>query len=447
MSEGTYLLVVTKPGKSFKPLKEEFKKLSGFYTGIGYAFPKRNQQFLKELVAGLPNVNIRTFPLAEGQSFEAFEALHTTCRYRDMLIENTREISSFKEQYNLSEFTEESIQAADLTIQEIENAMILLNERDQLKDSIEWAEGMEKTLSKKTESLNIQSISEISPDYFSKEPPEKPTLLTFIDSKGKKTPFMHKEITAMLVAEGGRGKTHLCAQLALCVTSGVPFLGKFEISNPGAVCLIVGEYNPQDIHRLLFKTRHQINEVLKENELLSIERLLYPISVHGIPAALVDEKGNPTPFFYNLLEEVKSKEPEGGFQLIIFDPLSRFSGTESEKDNAIATSFIACVEKMCDGLKGKPTILLSHHKSKAATNQSQGQTDARGASAFTDGARWQASLYKDDKDDSILYFQINKTNFTQPINKIRIKKTWDGLMKFDGFEDSEKDKNSDPRKK
>jgi len=66
MSEGTYLLVVTKPGKSFKPLKEEFKKLSGFYTGIGYAFPKRNQQFLKELVAGLPNVNIRTFPLAEG---------------------------------------------------------------------------------------------------------------------------------------------------------------------------------------------------------------------------------------------------------------------------------------------------------------------------------------------------------------------------------------------
>ena len=102
--------------------------------------------------------------------------------------------------------------------------------------------------------LKLQFISEISSNYFSEKPPEKPTLLVYTNNEnmdGKKIPFLHKEIVGMIAAEGGRGKTHFCTHLAACVASGVPFLGKFEISLPGASCLILGENNQLDIQRLL----------------------------------------------------------------------------------------------------------------------------------------------------------------------------------------------------
>jgi len=301
---------------------------------------------------------------------------------------------------------------------------------------------------KKDDGFPIKPICEISIDYFSKEPAEKPVLLSYIekgDTKAKKIPFLHKEITAMIVAEGGRGKTHLCAHLACCITSGVPFLGNFEIRSPGAACFIVGENNDQDIQRLLFKTRKHIAEMLELNEtkghekfptdgkeLDRIEKLLYPVSIHGKQAALVDENGKKTDFFYHLLKGLKREEPEEGFQLIIVDPASRFSGASAEKDNAIATAFIASLEEISDNLKGKPTILLSHHKSKAATKESSGQGDARGSTALVDGCRWMATMQKGKEKDTLL-FDVAKTNFTPPIQTITIKKSWNGLLSFGGF--------------
>jgi len=309
----------------------------------------------------------------------------------------------------------------------------------------------EKNASSSHTKLELKFISEISPDYFKKQPPEKPALLEFIkdgDVSGRKIPFLHKEITAMLIAEGGRGKTHLLMMLSACVATGIPFLGKFQIVQPGAVCVIVGENNRDDIHRLLFKTRGHIAKMIEDNEkrkahdkwpsypnaIERIEKFLCPISVHGMNAGLVDGKGNKTPFFTSLLKGLKEKEPDDGWQLIVLDPASRFAGPEAEKDNAIATAFISCLEEISDNLRGKPTVLLAHHKSKSGIRDSAGQADARGASALTDGVRWQASLAKDKDEETITIFELNKTNFTPPIDKFRIKKRFDGIAEFQNWE-------------
>ena len=102
--------------------------------------------------------------------------------------------------------------------------------------------------------MELKSIAEIDGNYFKIQLPEKPYLIYWQDAMQIKRPFLHKEIVSMLVAEGGRGKTHLLALLGMCVSCGIPFLDHFLIERPGAVCVIFGENNEEDIQRLFYKT-------------------------------------------------------------------------------------------------------------------------------------------------------------------------------------------------
>jgi RecA-family ATPase len=296
--------------------------------------------------------------------------------------------------------------------------------------------------------FSLKFINEISPEYFKIKPKEKPRLLHFVDQSGRKIPFLHRGVVGMLVAEGGVGKTHLLALLALSISTGVPWIGKFMVEKPGPVCLILGENDSDDIHRLLSKVREHFVKMLAENSSKKdyerfmlhfqepLDQLLVSLcveSVYGLDAGFIDAKGKKTTFYQKLLIELKAKEPPDGWQLIILDPASRFAGPETEKDNAIATAFIASLEHISNELVGRPTILVAHHKSKAGQRESAGQSDARGASGLTDGARWQANINK-DKEDQCIWLEIAKTNFTPSFCKIRLKKDQDGVPVFDGFD-------------
>jgi DnaB-like helicase N terminal domain/AAA domain len=311
--------------------------------------------------------------------------------------------------------------------------------------------------------FQLKFVSELDPDYFHKTPPEKPRLLYIHDKNGIKATFLHKEIVGMLVAEGGRGKTHLLAQLALCVATGIPFLNEILVEKPGHVCFIVGENDNDDIRRLFFKIKKHLKNLVEENEkrndgkhfkthsedpLVTIPERLLPLSVHGLNAHFVDNHGERTPFFYSFLKALKEKEPKEGFQLIIFDPASRFAGTEAEKDNAIATSFIASLEAISDELKGRPTIILSHHKSKQAFNNQNApsQADARGASGLTDGVRWQAGLNKKKDEEEFSILEVTKTNFTKKMGRLETKKNDQGIHIFKNWESEKKDEKKEEPK-
>lgn len=299
--------------------------------------------------------------------------------------------------------------------------------------------------------LDLKPIKLLSPTYFSEAPPEKEQLLYWTDDQGRKKTFLHKGVVALLVAEGGAGKTHLLVQLAASVATGIPFLTHFEIKTPGSVCIIVGENDEMDLRRLFWKIHKHFEKLLHENSIrkdgknfgLHYEQPLgklldriYPFSMHGMDASFLNKNGEPTEFYNSLFTQLQEREPPEGWQFIILDPCSRFAGLESEKDNAVATKFIALTERVSLSLKGKPTVILSHHKSKAATTSKEdsGQTAGRGSSAFTDGCRWQANLDSKDKENGTSLFYVSKTNFTAYPPKFTIRKDFEGVSVFAGWE-------------
>ena len=440
-----YLVLLIKSGKSLKPLKDQFYSLGGFYNGIGYAFPSSSETMISQIVKALGSRLIK-MPLGSGQTFEQLKQAQKAIFFREKLIEAEQHLLVCRSDLNIDEITEETVIASSASDFKKEEAIELLHECERLRDSIEWAEKMEKALQVNVgKSLELLSIAELSLDYFTKQPPEKPRLLYFVEKDGSKSTFLHKEIASMLVGEGGRGKTHLLALLGASVATGIPFLGQIEVEKPGAVCFVVGENNHGDIHRLLFKIHRHLEEVLKrnkergdgkhfglhyENPLEHLPPNFIPVSVHGMNSHFIGEKGDHTSFYNQFLAQLKAKEPEGGFQLIILDPASRFAGPDAEKDNAIATSFIACLERISEELKGRPTILLSHHKSKSAIRENGvTQADARGSSGLTDGVRWQGNLSKGESNEhSVL--EVTKTNFTAYPKKLVMKKGKDGVPEF-----------------
>lgn len=461
-TENEYLLLLIKKWKSIKPLKDQFYSLGGFYNGIGYAFPSSSETMISQIVKAMDSRLIK-IPLGNGQTFEQLRQAQKAIFFREKLVEAEQRLLIFRSDLNIDEITEETVISSCASDLKKEEAIELLHKCERLRESIEWAEKMEKALQVNIgKSLELFFISELSRDYFTKEPPEKPSLLYFVEEDGKKSTFLHKEITSMLVGEGGRGKTHLLALLGASVATGIPFLGQIEVDKPGAVCFVVGENNHGDIHRLLFKTHRHLENILKRNKerrdgrhfkihyknpLEHLPQKFIPVSVHGMNSHFIGEKGEPTNFYNQFLAQLKSKEPEEGFQLIILDPASRFAGPEAEKDNAIATSFIASLERISEELKGHPTIILSHHKSKSAIRENWGtQADARGSSGLTDGVRWQGNLSKGESNEhSVL--EVTKTNFTSYPKKLIVKKGKDGVPEFIRWDENKEMAQEKPNRK
>lgn len=99
-------------------------------------------------------------------------------------------------------------------------------------------------------------------------------------------------------------------------------------------------------------------------------------------------------------------------------------GVQAEKDNAIATRFIALLEQISNSLKGKPTVMLSHHANKSDAREGNASSQlARGSSALVDGARWVGIMKKNNtiEEENISIFEITKTNFTPYHASINIK--------------------------
>lgn len=254
-------------------------------------------------------------------------------------------------------------------------------------------------------------------------------------------PFIRKGIVAMLVGSGGVGKTHALAQLAISITTGIPWLGKYPVESIGYVFMGMGENSEEDIHRLLRKTVKNLfpkeTTFFDENLIEGASKRLAITSFNGIDSSFI-YKGQPTQSYELLLHELKEKEPKEGWSCIILDPISRFLGADAETDNASATRFIALLERLTLELKGHPTVLFGHHMNKnAGTSKSTDQAAARGSSAITDGVRWQANLEKvrktiTDEEEEYELDQIIlrgvKSNFTAILPPQRLKKDENGIL-------------------
>lgn len=235
--------------------------------------------------------------------------------------------------------------------------------------------------------LGLKTVGEagwLDPDN---EAPPLRALLTVHDSMlDREVPFMPAGKVAMLVAPGGTGKSQALVQLAVAVAGGKPWLDTYDVPEPGSVLLALGEEDAVEMHRRIRQAVGAVGWDVAE----AVNRNLHVLSLCGESVAFLDEDGYEAEF-YKTLQAGLTAFPDVDWRLIILDPASRFLGPNAESDNAQATRFIETVERLTR-LQGNPTVLFAHHTNKTALAGSTDQGAARGSSALTDGARWQANL-------------------------------------------------------
>ncbi len=423
MAQSDYVLLL---GGNFKPLHSRFRDLGGYYNGLGYAFPKEREGVLRNIIADMPGATLVKVPL-EGDTFESLHETHKIAFLRAKLLGVEMELRSFSTEalIPLDELTPEHIKFSSLLEYQKSDLLGLLDERDKLKRTISWHEGMEKALSSpSSRGVDIKFLSEYkNVRYLLDNAPEMPSLVNRLDENKKLVSLIPRGILGMIVSAGGVGKTHILTQLGVVVAIGGKWLGEFEVEKPGNVFMGLGENSDEDIHRLLRKTSKSLN--LSQEECLQAENRLSVMSFLGMSSSFI-LKNKPTELFQGLLDNLKKKEPVDGWSLIILDPISRFSGASAETDNASATELIALLEKLPLELKGRPTLLFGHHMNKTGiSNPFTDQGASRGSSALTDGVRLQINLDRGERkevDPEIVTMRVVKSNFTAiPAPMILIK--------------------------
>jgi len=223
--------------------------------------------------------------------------------------------------------------------------------------------------------------------------------------------FIERGKTAMLVGEGGAGKTYFSMQMAVAVASGRSFL-RYDVAEQGRVLLLSAEMNSSDMDRRMFACLNSAGILGKEERIATLANI-DRVPLHGEPAGLISQDGRPPELLNAIVDQVNSKK----YALVVFDPLASFGGTKVELNQDNATRDFVTLMNSLASSEGKPTVMLIHHTNKAARGGVQTSSGAaRGTSALTDGVRWQGNLENREPIHGlpeVVVFRTTKANETQ----------------------------------
>jgi hypothetical protein len=220
----------------------------------------------------------------------------------------------------------------------------------------------------------------------------------------------------LLVAAGGLGKTQALAQLAVCVASGKAWLGAWAAEKPGRVLLLLlAEEEADEARRRVYRACRVVGATPAEDA-------VHVAALAGVECAMLARgpTGDPvaTPYYVRLLAHVRETGP---WALVVVDPLSRFAGSEAERDNAWSTRFIVALESLAEA--SGAAVLCAHHSAQWARKPGAGGGDAtwaRGVTGLTDGARWVATMTTerpeaDDEAESteVVTIAVAKSNYSR----------------------------------
>lgn len=212
----------------------------------------------------------------------------------------------------------------------------------------------------------------------------------------------------LVVGAGGTSKTYLMISLAIAVALGKPWLGRFQISNPGSVAMFLAEESDEECARRFYYVCKQMGLSEEEKKLVAKHVMVAPLQ--SVNVRLVDEESGKVSDDALGLRTWLGWNGRGPWRLVIFDSLSRFSGRFTEKDNAAAADFIRILEQFA-GLPGNPAIAAVHHTSLSARNPN-GETPItpRGVTALSDNCRWVLTLHPDNEEGTVS-MRVFKSNY------------------------------------
>jgi len=268
------------------------------------------------------------------------------------------------------------------------------------------------------------------------EPPPREWILLRpdVETNGMANPIglLPRSEVGFLVAPGSAGKSYLMIQLALSVTTGRKWLDYFLVPKCGRVLLALGEESADEMCRRVFQLAQTMRLTSEQEHMVEQNLVLMPLA--GELAALVQQDGRTT-CETDVLAFLRDHMRHDEWALVMLDPLSRFAGADTEKDNVQATRFIQAAETLCR-LPGRPTVLFSHHSNKVSRADDAGPStaaDARGASGLTDGARWCANLTK--RPHGGLSLRFTKNNYAPEFDgTVHLERTFGGYLRVETSE-------------
>ena len=242
----------------------------------------------------------------------------------------------------------------------------------------------------------------------------------------------------VLVAPGSTGKSWWLLQAAVSIAAGIDAWGLFGGVSPtsGPVLLILAEDDHDvltDRMKVLFETRPELfTDSMLEN--------LHTKPVHGKNWSLGTwdrTKYARSEQAEELRQDIDILKP----RLVGLDTFNRCLGGIDENDNAAIGRVVADIESLIYGQTGT-AVLIAHHTTKFAAANGQGniQQAARGASALTDNARFQANMvtmtdaqFEDfdiGEDEQRMWVQMSfpKANYIAPLEPVWLHREDGGLL-------------------
>ncbi len=266
-------------------------------------------------------------------------------------------------------------------------------------------------------------------------PPARRWLVIRPDEDGKRTGVLPLGKVGLLAGAGAAGKSWLTTQLAVAVATGARWVG-LEVDTPGRVLLVLGEEEAEEARRRLHYAGEMMELTPAQKADAAANLVVLPMAGRDVALTQSLEDVEPgqlpeTP----LLHELRRRLQVGGpWALVVLDPLARFAGADVETDNAAATRFVQVLEQLVKA-PGNPAVLVTHHTTKTARREGAGGSDAaaataqRGASALTDGVRWQANLEGRTRFPGaprLIDFRVVKTNYGPPVDMMTLTAPEDG---------------------
>jgi len=146
-NEEEYLLLMGNGIQNLWELKEKFKDFGGFYTGFTWMFSQKSEQEVQEVLSSFSEIRVEKQPIPPGSTFESWRQIYIAKYFKKNLCKIEDEITRRTEDLNLEEVSEEIIDSLDLHEAEKDEIKNLLIARGQLKSQISHKESMAEALS------------------------------------------------------------------------------------------------------------------------------------------------------------------------------------------------------------------------------------------------------------------------------------------------------------
>lgn len=193
---------------------------------------------------------------------------------------------------------------------------------------------------------------------------------------------------ALLVAQGGTGKSLLSLQLAAMVARGGEW-AHWRATKPVRALVLSAEDDLDEMRRRMASVRivcgYGENELAGKIHIYSQEDM----------ALLKRERANGRPKRTALYEQVVRTVEDGGFGLLVVDPLIEMSAGLDENDSGDMKELITALREIAR--RSRIPVLAAHHAKKGGLHDQNAQ---RGSTALTAGARVSLILSAMDPDEA-----------------------------------------------